>query len=173
MTCATRTPKLKRSMAAKRTKRRGQRPAEIGVLRIGQRDCVATVPFAFVLGELSEMAPHTNPMFGCTAVYVGEKIVLILRSRPKLLADNGVWMATTEEHHASLRTEFPIMRSITALGGGGVTGWQVLPADDDDFEDSVLRACRLILQGDPRIGKVPKPRRRSPGGAAPARRKRK
>jgi len=38
-------------------------------------------------------------MFGCLAVYVKEKIVLILRDRRDETADNGVWLATTEDHH--------------------------------------------------------------------------
>ena len=46
-------------------------------------------------------------MFGCLAVYVAEKIVLILRDKRTETADNGVWLATTEEHHQSLRREFP------------------------------------------------------------------
>ncbi len=97
-------------------------------------------------------------MFGCLAVYVGEKIVLILREGQRSPADNGVWLATTEPHHASLRREFPHMRSITVFGDG-LTGWQMLPADAPDFEESAVRACELIAARDPRIGKVPKPRK--------------
>jgi hypothetical protein len=44
-------------------------------------------------------------MFGCLAVYVQDKIVLILRDKREGTADNGVWLATTEEHHQSLRRE--------------------------------------------------------------------
>ncbi len=115
------------------------------------------VPFAFVLDELADLDPWTRPMFGCTAVYIGEKIVLILRDR-KVDADNGVWLATTKDHHASLRRELPHLRSITVFGTGE-TGWQVLPATAEDFEPSVLRACALIRRGDVRIGKVPGARR--------------
>jgi hypothetical protein len=50
------------------------------------------------------------------------------------------------------------MRSIGVLGTA-VTGWQVLPADASDFEESALRACELVLARDPRIGKVPSTRR--------------
>ena len=97
-------------------------------------------------------------MFGCLAVYVGDKIVLILRDRPHAAADNGVWLATTEQHHDNLRRAFPNMRSISVLGKK-VTGWQVLPADAPDFEETALAACELIVAGDPRIGKVPGARR--------------
>ncbi|HET6180256.1 MAG TPA: hypothetical protein VFE61_25265 [Candidatus Sulfotelmatobacter sp.] len=97
-------------------------------------------------------------MFGCLAVYVEDKIVVILRDKRNGTADNGVWLATTAEHHEGLRREFPNMRSIQVLGKK-VTGWQVLPADAPDFEEAALRACKLIVARDPRIGKVP-------GGAA-------
>jgi hypothetical protein len=92
-------------------------------------------------------------MFGCLAVYVGDKIVLALRDKRKNADDNGVWLATTTEHHESLRREFPNMRSIRLLGKS-VTGWQLLPVDASDFEESALRACELIVARDHRIGKV-------------------
>jgi hypothetical protein len=94
-------------------------------------------------------------MFGCLAIYVGNKIVFMLRQKQKQKEDNGVWLATTEEHHKSLRREFPCMRSIQ-LFGKEVTGWQVLPADAADFEEAAMRACELIVARDSRIGKVPK-----------------
>jgi hypothetical protein len=121
------------------------------------------VPHEFVLEALAEVSPRTNPMFGCLAVYVGEKIVLILRDRPKYPRDNGVWIATTLEHHGSLRREFPNMRSVGLLGRK-TTGWQVLPSDAKDFEEAALRACELIVKSDNRIGKVPK-RKRKEGGS--------
>jgi len=93
-------------------------------------------------------------MFGSTAVYVQDRIVLVLRDKPTHPADNGVWLATQKDHHASLRKEFPTMRSIGVLGKP-VTGWQVLPADAPHFEESVMHACELICAGDSRIGKIP------------------
>jgi len=115
-------------------------------------------PFAFVLDAIAALDPTTRPMFGCVAVYAGPKIVFILREKANGTADNGVWIATTREHHESLRREFPNMRSIGVLGKS-VTGWQVLPADAPDFEEAVFRACELAVGGDPRIGKTPKRRR--------------
>ena len=123
-----------------------------------------TVPHAFVLEAIAARLPETRTMFGCLAVYVEDKIVLILRDKRDATPDNGVWLATTEEHHESLRREFPNMRSIQAFGNK-VTGWQVLPADALDFEEAALRACELVLAGDPRIGKVPGARRASRSGA--------
>jgi hypothetical protein len=117
------------------------------------------VPFDWVLAELESLEPTTNPMFGCTAVYVEEKIVFILRDRPTHPEDNGVWLATTREHHASLRKDLPSLRRIGVLAGGAETGWQILPANEESFEDEVLEACALVLRGDRRIGKIPKPKK--------------
>jgi hypothetical protein len=119
-----------------------------------------SVPHEFVLEAIAELGPETRPMFGCLAVYVEDKIVFVLRDRERNTADNGVWLATTKEHHESLRREFPSMRSIGVLGKK-VTGWQILPADAADFEETALRACELIAAKDPRIGKVPESRRRA------------
>jgi hypothetical protein len=110
-------------------------------------------------------------MFGCLAVYVQEKIVFILREKADSIIDNGVWLATTREHHESLRREFPNMRSIRVLGKD-VTGWQLLPSDAPDFEQAAMRACELVLAGDPRIGKIPA-RSKSSNGRKTASRKRK
>ena len=76
-------------------------------------------PHQFVLDALASVSVRTRPMFGCLAVYVGEKIVLILRDKLGADPDNGVWIATTEEHHESLRRDFPGMRSIRVFGHGG------------------------------------------------------
>jgi hypothetical protein len=138
-----------------------------------------SIPHEFVLDAVAPLSPRTHAMFGCLAIYVRDKIVLILRDKRDQKTDNGVWLATTAEHHESLRRDFPNMRSIQVLGKE-VTGWQVLPADAEDFEESALHACDLVLAGDPRIGKVPGARRapsqsgessKSRKGAKPSRKK--
>lgn len=111
--------------------------------------------FGFILDEFEGLNVVTKPMFGARGVYVDGKIVFILRDRPTSPADNGVWLATTPEHHESLRAEFPNMRSLEMFGPGP-TGWQNLPLDSDDFEEAVLKACRFVRAGDQRIGKIPK-----------------
>jgi len=121
------------------------------------------VPYPFVLEAIDTLTPETRPFFGCLGVYVGNKIVLILREKHDETGGDGVWLATTAEHHESLRREFPNMRSIGLLGRD-ITHWQILPADAPDFEETALRACELIVAGDPRIGKVPKSRRASGAG---------
>jgi hypothetical protein len=121
------------------------------------------IPHEFVLEAIASLAPVTRPMFGCLAVYIKDKIVCVLRDkRNETSADDGMWLATTLEHHQSLQQDFPNMRSIGVLGKK-VTGWQLLPAGAPDFEEAALRACEFILAGDIRIGKVPASRR--PSGA--------
>ncbi len=113
------------------------------------------IPFEFVLEALDRLHPRVKPMFGCYAIYVEEKIVLILRERNDHPEDNGVWLAAPHEHHASLKKEFPCLRSIRLLGSSE-TVWQNIPAQENDFEALVLNACHLISKGDARIGKIPK-----------------
>jgi hypothetical protein len=123
------------------------------------------LPYEFVLDELATLSPTVRPMFGCHAVYHNEKILLVLRQKEDYTKDNGVWIATVPEHHASLRREFPSMRRIFLLADGGETSWQNLPEESPDFEEAVLHLCKLARQGDPRVGKIPKrkkPKARKP-----------
>jgi hypothetical protein len=126
------------------------------------------IPFEFVLDALTAVPYRTNPMFGCTAVYVDGKIVFILREKEDAVDDNGVWVATTVAHHDSLRRDLPSLRSIRVLGNG-VTGWQNLPTAAATFESEAMRACELVLARDPRIGKVPA-RKKRPAAARKRRR---
>jgi hypothetical protein len=147
--------------------RRGKTPRKLTPLEgLPATRSRSTVPHEFVLDALASVAPWTRPMFGCTAIYVGEKIALILRQKPSYERDNGVWLATTHEHHESLRQDFPNMRSIGLLGEP-VSNWQVLPADAPDFEESAMRACELIIAGDPRIGKIPSSKRKKTKAVRP------
>jgi hypothetical protein len=116
-----------------------------------------SIPFNFAIENLFTASPIVKPMFGAHAIYIENKIVFILRDKDD--EDSGVWLATTQEHHTSLKKEFPAMRSIR-LFGTGISSWQVLQKDADDFETNVNRACELILKGDIRIGKIPKPKKK-------------
>jgi hypothetical protein len=116
------------------------------------------IPFEFVLDALESTGYRTKPFFGCTSVYVDEKIVLVLREKDSAPNDNGVWVATTVEHHETLRKELPSLRSI-AVFGPGTTGWQLIPVDSPTFESEAIRASELVVEGDSRIGKVPAARR--------------
>ncbi|MEI8133609.1 MAG: hypothetical protein WCH46_00865 [bacterium] len=113
------------------------------------------LPFEFILEYLYPITPRIKPMFGCFALYSEEKILLMLREKEDNAHDNGVWIATSAEHHESLKKMLPSMRSIEVLGNGE-TNWQMIPQSADDFESSVKKICELIKKSDKRIGKIPK-----------------
>lgn len=120
------------------------------------RDARRRVPFAFVLEALADLDITTRPMFGCTALYDGERCLMVLRDKGD--GDSGVWLGTTHEHHASLRAELPSLRSID-LFGTAESKWRNIPVDSDSFEDEALAACELVLRRDPRIGVIAAKRR--------------
>jgi hypothetical protein len=113
-----------------------------------------SIPFEFILEKLDVLTPVIKPMFGCYAIYIGEKIVLMLRKKEKNDPDNGVWIALSAEHREAIKKIFPSLRPIT-LFEGKILDWQNLHEDADDFEETVLEACELILKHDQRIGKIP------------------
>lgn len=122
---------------------------------------IKKIPFDFVLDELFSLDPRVNPMFGCHAVYVGEKIVLILRDKPDHTESNGIWIATSEEHHDSLKKDFPGAHTVAILTHPGrETPWRMIHKDDEQFEEYALKLCDLIRKKDPRIGKVPKAKKK-------------
>ncbi len=112
------------------------------------------IPYEFVIDHLASLKVRLKPMFGALAIYQNEKILFILREKDTNTEDNGVWVATIPEHHASLRDEFPSLRSIRVFGEKE-SSWQNLPADSSDFEETVARLCDLAVHGDLRIGKFP------------------
>lgn len=106
-------------------------------------------------------------MFGCHAVYIGTKIMFITRKKPDHKDSNGIWIATSHVHHESLKKDFPSLQSVHVLNGGkGETGWRLIHEDAADFEYSAIRICELIKEGDTRIGKIPKVKKKKSGKTA-------
>jgi hypothetical protein len=106
-------------------------------------------------------------MFSGYAVYIGDKIVLMLRDSPKIPEDNGLWLVFAEQAEAalaltnkpkSLRRKIPSLRTIGILGGV-IKHWLLIPSDSPNFESEAQQACDLILAHDPRIGRIPESRR--------------
>lgn len=115
------------------------------------------IPFEFVLDYLAPLEITVKPMFGLYAIYLNEKIMLVLRQRKDNADTNGVWVATCKKYHQTLKNELPSLRSFSIYSKSvKETDWQLLPVDADDFEYSVIKACELIKRGDNRIGKIPK-----------------
>jgi hypothetical protein len=119
------------------------------------------IPFGFVIEELNSLDPIVKPMFGCFSVYIGDRIVFFLCELEKRPYQKGVWVATTPEYYKSLAQEFSSTRSVDNPKIGK-SPWLLLPSGAEDFEEQALRACELILSGDPRIGRTPKPKRLKP-----------
>jgi hypothetical protein len=116
------------------------------------------IPFDFVLDQLAQLEPTTRPMFGCTAVYVEQRIVFVLRKKGD--ADDGVWVAFEPALAQEVLALFPRLQGIEVLGNS--RGWRKLAARNASFEEDVLRACALLRDGDQRLGKLPESRKRSP-----------
>ena len=118
-------------------------------------------PHAFVLEALAPLDPEVRRMFSGFAVYIGDRIVCMLREHAKSPRDNGVWLVlseTTDPADPALRREFPSIRSIGLLGDK-IRHWLLLPSDSPDFESEALHACDLLLKSDRRLGRIPKSRR--------------
>ncbi len=128
------------------------------------------VPFSFMLEELDSLSPAVKPMFGGFVVYIGEKMTLFLYNQEKYLEFKGVSLATTPEHYRSLVQEFPSTRDAEPRKIGKHP-WLLLPASAVDFEEQVLKACELILNGDERIGRVPEAKRLKPAQKEKARKR--
>ena len=64
-----------------------------------------------------------------------------------------MWLFTTAEHIDSLMKEFPDL-SRRQVWRSGKNCWVVLAARLECFEEYAFKACELILNGDPRIGRL-------------------
>jgi hypothetical protein len=123
-----------------------------------------SAPYPFILDALAPLEPEVRPMFSGFAVYVGEKIVLMLRDSPKQPKDNGVWLVFSETADLSdpgIRQDFPSLRLIDLLGGK-IAHWRLIPADNSTFESEALHACELLLKHDVRFGRIPQSRQTRP-----------
>jgi hypothetical protein len=118
-------------------------------------------PHLFVLDALAPLNPEVRRMFSGFAVYGGNRLLLMLRDHAKFPLDNGLWLVLSEgvdPADASLRQDFPSIRSIQMLGNK-IGHWLLIPSDSADFEIAALHACDLILRRDPRFGRTPQSRR--------------
>ena len=118
-------------------------------------------PHAFVLDALAPLDPEVRHMFSGFAVYIGDRIVCMLRDHHKSPRDNGLWLVlsdTASPADPALRREFPSIRPIELLGDK-IRHWLLIPSDSPGFETEALHACDLLLRHDPRIGRIPESRR--------------
>ena len=118
-------------------------------------------PHAFVLEALMPLNPAVRRMFSGFAVYLGDRLVCMLRDHAKSPRDNGVWLVLsdgTSPTDPELRREFPSIRSIELLRNK-IGHWLLIPSDSSSFEMDALHLCDLLLRHDARFGRVPESRR--------------
>lgn len=118
-------------------------------------------PHAFVCEALMPLNPAVRRMFSGFAVYLGDRIVCMLRDHLKSPRDNGVWLVLSEGTSPTdpeLYREFPSLRSIELLRNK-ISHWLLIPSDSPGFETEALHFCDLLLRHDIRFGRVPKSRR--------------
>jgi hypothetical protein len=122
------------------------------------------LPFEFVIEELASLRPTIKSAFGFTYVYLDEKLLFSLRNNRNRTRTNGMWLFTTREHIDSLMKEFPDL-SRRQVWRSGKNCWVVLASRLECFEEYAFKACELILNGDPRIGRLTRHYRTERGSA--------
>jgi hypothetical protein len=94
-----------------------------------------------------------RPMFGCQAVYLFGRLVLVLAAEEEPW--NGLLVCTSREYHSTLIGECPSLQPHPVLGK-----WLYLKQRDDTFEETAQQLILQVLKNDPRIGVEPGARKR-------------
>src|SRR5882672_7061333 len=97
------------------------------------------IPYDFILDYLPPNVV-VRPMFGMHYIYLDKKIMLILRNVNKNRDLNGIWIATSKEHHQSLENEIPAMTDFI-LDNGEMhdSDWRLIREEEDDFEAAAIK----------------------------------
>jgi hypothetical protein len=115
-----------------------------------------THPYAWLWEPLAEEPRFVlRTMFGAKAAYLDGRIVLGFATgkEPWL----GLLVPTDRAHHDALRAEFPAFVVHPILGK-----WLYLPESSDAFERSAAALVQLVRRRDPRVGVMPRPKKRRP-----------
>ncbi|MGO9013643.1 MAG: hypothetical protein ACLQF0_01565 [Dissulfurispiraceae bacterium] len=91
-------------------------------------------------------------MFGCLAIYLHGRMVLLLSEGEEPW--NGLLIPTDREHHKSIVNEFNYIVQHPVL-----KKWLYLPENTEDFESAASEIIRAIEINDPRFGVEPKERK--------------
>ncbi|GAC1302233.1 MAG: hypothetical protein NVSMB24_06500 [Mucilaginibacter sp.] len=111
------------------------------------------VPFDFVFDYLP-VGITVKKMFGMHYIYLGKRIMLILRRSANQPGLNGIWVATDKDHHESLKNHIPELGAFVMDGDERHGNWLLLRDDHEDFEGAAIKVCELIMRGDARVGRV-------------------
>src|SRR5271170_953953 len=95
----------------------------------------------------------TKRMFGGLAAYLFKRQMLLLVEPTKSGRWNwhGILVCTANEHHASMRAEFPALRPHEVLGK-----WLFIDSTHDDFESTMEAVAKRVAGNDPRFGVLPR-----------------
>ena len=93
-----------------------------------------------------------RPMFGCLAIYLHGRMVLVLCSGKEPW--NGLLVPTDHQFQESLLRDFAGLRQHTVL-----KKWLYLPEKSASFESTAPEIVEKIRTGDTRIGVEPKERK--------------
>src|SRR5580698_3705257 len=90
----------------------------------------------------------TKSMFGCLAVYLFERQMLLLVEPTKSGRWNwhGVLICTDYEQHASLQAEFPALLPHEVL-----RKWLFIGSTHEDFEPTMEAVAARVVSNDPRF----------------------
>ena len=91
-------------------------------------------------------------MFGCLAIYLHGRMVLLLSEGEEPW--NGLLIPTDHEHHKSIVNEFNYIVQHPVL-----KKWLYLPENTEDFESAASEIIHAIEINDPRFGVEPKERK--------------
>ncbi len=92
-------------------------------------------------------------MFGVRVVYMDSRIALGFAA--KVEPWSGILVCTERDHHRSLQAEFPALTAHPVL-----PKWLYLSEAADAFERVGQCLVELVARRDPRIGVLPKPKKR-------------
>ena len=114
-----------------------------------------TIPYFYLVEPLLDHPTLIQAsMFGCDVLYLHGRLQIVLPSG--LERDwRGVLFPCEREAHASLLGDYPQLRPHAEL-----RKWLYIEEEHDDFEQSVTKLVYLILGDDPRLGIVPKDKKR-------------
>lgn len=93
-------------------------------------------------------------MFGAKAAYLDGKLMLCFCASEEPW--HGVLVCTEHAHHDALRSEFRALVPHAIL-----PKWLYLSENSDAFERTAAKLVTLARRRDPRLGVLPKPRRKS------------
>lgn len=114
----------------------------------------AVHPYAWLWEPLeSDPTFVLRSMFGAKAAYLGGKMVLCFTAGEEPW--RGVLVCTEREHQPALIADFPELKPHSIL-----PKWLYLPETAPKFEKQAVALVKLARQRDPRIGIIPKPRKK-------------